>query len=229
MTVLCAGQIASAVNCPAVEQIASPVTGITIGSENGRYRFSRSSRSHFHLTWPSQFFRWGPVANSGGSRGGHGAMAPPLSIVGALSAPEGTLRVSEGMICKLQQVFWCPLKGFTDLLRDPLSSYLRGPSEHLKRPSEQPEGAFWAHSGPSERLKPQCLWSSNLEGPSQLEGPGGPLWHVGPSLGQILDLSLSKTDHDFLLAAKEDFFALKSNLLCSKFTESYYCMKRINF
>ena len=49
-------------------------------------------------------------------------MAPPLSLEVALSASEGTLRVPEGIICKLQQVFWCPLKGFTDLLRDPLSS-----------------------------------------------------------------------------------------------------------
>ena len=37
-------------------------------------------------------------------------MAPPLSLEGTLSAPDGTLRVPEGMICKLQQVFWCPLK-----------------------------------------------------------------------------------------------------------------------
>ena len=62
---------------------------------------------------------------SGGSRGGgggHGAMAPPLNLEGVLSAPEGTLRVPERVICKLQQVLWCPLKGFTDFLRDPLSS-----------------------------------------------------------------------------------------------------------
>ena len=49
-------------------------------------------------------------------------MAPPLRLEGAVFDPEGTLRVPEGMVCKLQQVFWCPLKGFTDLLRDPLSS-----------------------------------------------------------------------------------------------------------
>ena len=45
-------------------------------------------------------------------------MAPPLSLEGALSALEGTL----GIVCKLQQVFWCPLKEFTDQM-DPLNSY----------------------------------------------------------------------------------------------------------
>ena len=42
------------------------------------------------------------VTTSGGSRGGHGAITPPFSLEGALSAPEGTLRVPEGMVCKLQ-------------------------------------------------------------------------------------------------------------------------------
>ena len=51
-------------------------------------------------------FQW--RIQSGG--GGDGAMAPPLSLEGALSAPEGTLRVPEGMVCKLQQVLWCPRK-----------------------------------------------------------------------------------------------------------------------
>ena len=44
---------------------------------------------------------------SGGSRGAMGAM-PPLSLEGALPAPEGTLRAPEGMLCTLQQVLWCP-------------------------------------------------------------------------------------------------------------------------
>ena len=72
--------------------------------------------------------QYNPQAKAGQARtvadpeGGHGAMAPQLSLEGALSAPEGTLRVPEGIVFKLQQALWCPLKGFTDLLRDPLSS-----------------------------------------------------------------------------------------------------------
>ena len=62
----------------------------------------------------------GPEAIQRGAWG-HDRTAP-LNLEGAVSAPEETLSVPEGMVCKLQQVFWCPLKGFTDLLSNPLSS-----------------------------------------------------------------------------------------------------------
>ena len=38
--------------------------------------------------------------------GGHGVMARTLSLEVALSVPEGTLRVPEGIVCRLQQVLW---------------------------------------------------------------------------------------------------------------------------
>ena len=61
------------------------------------------------------------------------------------------------------------------------------------------EGPLSSPNGPSELIVgPLSVWSlkwpslalKSRGGPSQLEGPpepGGPLWQVGPSLGQILD------------------------------------------
>ena len=114
-------------------------------------------------------------------------MAPPLSLEGALSAPEGTLRVPEGMVCKLQKGFWCPLKRFTDLLRNPLSSkggplsVWRGPLSVWRGPLSSPKGPSELIVGSSERLKSQMALSGLQisRDPCQLEGPAR-AW--GPSL-----------------------------------------------
>ena len=122
--------------------------------------------------------RWHTVADP---EGGHGAISPPLSLEGTLSAPEETLRVPEGMVCKLQQVFWCPLKGFTDLIDtlssegDPLSVW-RGPLSSLKGPSELIVGPLT-----SERLKPQMA----LSGPQISRGPTITAWGARQDLGAL--------------------------------------------
>ena len=119
-------------------------------------------------------------------------MAPPLSLEGAISAPEGTLRVPEGMVCKLQQVLRCPLKGFTDLLRDPLDPRISRRPSQLEGPARAwgPSLAGW----PFPWLNPGSATAMDIGQPPR-RPDSNLIYSIAPAAVTQLRTNLSETNH----------------------------------